>query len=136
MRPTFPLLIGALIMLGGCATPPARPVIADSVDHADGLSRTGLGLTVAVGGPKVTPLAVLEDSRCPVDVRCVRAGDVRLSVRVDLGSGSRVHELALGKPIPVADGTLELVEVTPEPLAGQAIAPRDYRFAFRFMGGL
>lgn len=117
----WPILTAALA-LAGCA-------------HAgvpeDGLSRGRLGQTVAVGGPKVTALKVLEDSRCSANVRCVWAGRVRLRVRVDLGSGSHVRELTLGVPAPVADGTLELVEVRPE--RGRSGA---YRFGFRFMGGL
>jgi hypothetical protein len=118
----YPALLAALA-LAGCAH--AVPV------PEDGLSRTGLGRTVAVGGPRVTPLRVLEDSRCPPDVRCVWAGRMRLQVRVDLGSGSQTRELTLGEPIPVADGTLELVEVWPDKGSGG-----DYRFGFRFMGGI
>ncbi|MBB4859002.1 hypothetical protein HNO88_002328 [Novosphingobium chloroacetimidivorans] len=126
------LLAAMALTLTGCAaTVPPSP----SVGQADGLTRAALGQTVGVGGPKVTPLALLEDSRCPANVRCVWAGRVRLSVRVDLGSGSQVRELTLGAPVPVADGTLELVEVLPEKVAG-TIAPQDYRFGFRFMGGL
>jgi hypothetical protein len=56
---------------------------------------------------------------------------MRLQVRVDLGSGSQTRELTLGEPIPVADGTLELVEVWPDKGSGG-----DYRFGFRFMGGI
>jgi hypothetical protein len=123
------LILAAPLLLAGCVTPQ---------DQGDGIARAALGQTVAVDGPKVTPLAVLEDSRCPMNARCVWAGQVRLKVRVHLGAGSREHELTSGKPIPVADGTLELVEVRPDRVAGegQALDPKDYRFGFRFMGGL
>ncbi|VWX52277.1 hypothetical protein [Novosphingobium sp. 9U] len=131
------ILLAALAMaLTGCTATAPPPT---SVEQADGLARAALGQTVGVGGPKVTPLGVLEDSRCPMNARCVWAGRVRLSVRVDLGRGSQVLELTQGQPRPVADGTLELVEVQPDRVAGEkglTIAPADYRFAFRFMGGL
>jgi hypothetical protein len=134
-----------VLALAGCAS--AAPLTSPPARMEDGLSRTALGRTVAVGGPKVTPLAILEDSRCPVGVTCVWAGRVRISVRVDLGRGSEMHELTQGVPIPVADGTLELVEVEPskpqsvrneiKPDVGHSgLSPRDYRFGFRFMGGL
>ena len=123
------LALLAPIALSGCVTYRA---------HGDGIARAALGETVSVDGPKITPLAVLEDSRCPMNARCVWAGQVRLKVRVHLGAGDQERELTSGKPIPVADGTLELVEVRPDRVAGegQALDPKDYRFGFKFMGGL
>jgi hypothetical protein len=133
-----PLLATATLLLAGCVTSPpvSAPVL---VQEGDGLSRARIGETVAVGGPKVTPLSVLEDSRCPKNARCVWAGQVRVRVQAHLGSGTKVLELTQGQPVPLADGTLELVEVQPDRLAGaeaRAIAPAEYRFGFRFMGGL
>jgi hypothetical protein len=45
-------------------------------------------------------------------------------------------ELTSGKPVQIADGSLELVEVQPDRVAGEKLDPKDYRFGFRFMGGL
>lgn len=109
------------------------------IEQADDLIRVSLGQSVKVGGPQVTPLAVLEDSRCPTNAQCVWAGRVRLRVRVDLGSGNQTRELTQGEPIAIADGTLELVEVQPDRQADgkvPSLKPSDYRFGFRFMGGL
>ena len=81
------------------------------------------------------PLAVVEDSRCPAEVTCVWAG--RLVVRAEiLGGARRTVELELGKPVPVADGALTLVDVMPAKRAGSAVRPGDYRFTFKFEGGL
>jgi len=123
------LIALATLPVAGCAT----------IDQpsTDGIARARIGQTVYVDGPKVTPLAVLEDSRCPMNARCVWAGQVRLSVKVHLGKGDQVREIVTGKPISVADGILELVEVTPDRVAGEKPFPKqDYRFGFRFMGGL
>lgn len=125
MRYALPLLA---LSLSACATAGPAPT--------DGLSRARIGQEVNVGGPKVTPLAVLEDSRCPAQVTCVWAGRLRISARITLGSGSQTRELTLGEPIQVADGSLELVEALPRPDAKAATDPKVYRFAFRFMGGL
>lgn len=129
-----PALLFAPVLLAGCAAhqPPA------DLPAPDGLARAALGQTVNVGGPKVTPLAVLEDSRCPMNARCVWAGQVRLKVRVRLGRGAQDMILTSNKPAPVADGTLELAEIQPDRVAGEgrSLNPRDYRFGFRFMGGL
>lgn len=102
----------------------------------DGIARAGIGQTAYVGGPRVTPLAVMEDSRCPMNARCVWAGQVRLTVRIDTGSGYVTREITSNKPVPVADGSLELVEVTPNQVAGgDPIRRIDYRFGFKFSGG-
>ena len=117
--------------LAGCVTvyPPDNPV-------APGLVYARLGQVVTVGGPRVTPLAVLEDSRCPAGVQCVWAGRVRLSVRIGVAQGATVREITAGMPLAVADGALTLVEVLPAPRRDKPIAPEDYRFGFRFDGGL
>ena len=122
------------LALAGCAasTLPARP----DNPNTPLLAYAGLGETVYVDGPSVTPLEVLEDSRCPEGVACVWAGRVRIKVRIHLGAGDRSQELTLGKPIQIADGSLELVQVGPARAQGAPIAPKDYSFGFRFMGGL
>jgi hypothetical protein len=95
-----------------------------------------LGQTVYVDGPRVTPLAVVEDSRCPTGVRCVWSGQVRLKVRVGLGRGPITKILTLGTATSVADGALTLTQATPHPIFGKRTKPTDYRFAFSFAGGL
>lgn len=102
------------------------------------LTYAAIGQAVRVDGPRVTPLQVLEDSRCPMNARCVWGGQVRLRIRVEGARGGDM-EITSGKPVTVADGTLELVEVRPDKMAGGGnggeIAPSAYRFGFRFMGG-
>src|SRR5690606_12925603 len=98
----------APLSLAACATASA-PAPAEQ----DGIARAELNERVYVDGPYVTPLEVLEDSRCPADVQCVWAGRVRLSVRIDLGARSETREIATDAPIHVADGQLSLVEVGP-----------------------
>lgn len=141
--PKSAFLLSALGLLAGCAattTPPPRQqpvpdVMSEPTAH---LIHARIGETVSVDGPKVTPLVVLEDSRCPMNARCVWAGRVRIKARIDLGSGSQVRELTQGAPVQVADGSLELVEVQPDrPMTNEPnLAPADYRFGFRFMGGI
>jgi hypothetical protein len=117
----------AALFLSGCITYHTR---------SDGISRARFDEAVVVNGPKVTPLALLEDSRCPAGVQCVWAGQVRISARIETGKGSETRELTLGKPVPVADGQLQLVEVAPGKRANITLYPEDYRFGFTFAGGL
>ncbi|MCC6925782.1 hypothetical protein [Novosphingobium sp.] len=126
LKPLFPLAL--IAALGGCVT--------TSRAQDDGSIAARLGQQVDLGGPKVTPIKVLEDSRCPQEVDCVWAGRVRLEVRIETGAGASVRELASDSPLPVADGTLELVRTDPPRSNQGTIAQQDYRFALRFRGGL
>lgn len=116
------------LMLAGCATTPA------SDDAPDRIARAGLDERVYVDGLYVTPLAVVEDSRCPLDAQCIWAGRTRVLVRIDLGRGSEIRELCSDTPLQVADGALSLIEVSPA--ATQGIRPGAYRFGMRFAGGI
>lgn len=117
----------ASFALAGCvSTPPPL---------AEGPAR--LGQVVYAGGPRVRPVSLVEDSRCPMNARCVWAGRATVRAEVILGSGTRTLDLTLGEPVLVADGQLTLVSVTPERMAGDPKPdPTDYRFAFEFAGGL
>ena len=114
-----PLL--ALLALAACATVPpasAGPTAA-------------LGETATVGGLRVRPIELLEDSRCPALVRCVWAGQVRVLVDVTRGDGAhQQRELTLGKPQNIDWGMLTLVDVQPPKLAPGTTDPRAYRFTF------
>ena len=130
MKRTFLML--APLALSGCVTPgtPAPP------PDASGLAYARLGETIAVGGPRVTPLRLIEDSRCPQGVQCVWAGRVRISATISTPTMKLTRELTLGEPFAVADGTLTLAEVQPGRAKDAAPAPYDYRFGFRFDGGI
>lgn len=110
----------AALALGGCVTvyPPDAP-------RDVGYAR--LGETARLGGVAVTPLSLVEDSRCPRGVSCVWAGRVRIAARI----GGATRELTLGQPASVAGGAVTLVEVSPARRRDTAIAARDYRFGFR-----
>jgi hypothetical protein len=95
-----------------------------------------LGQTALVGGPRVRPDHVVEDSRCPVGTRCVWAGRVVVRATVSGGDWSKPVDLILGVPVDVADGKLTLTAVTPARRAGQSAKTTPSRFTFAFRGGL
>ncbi|WP_267102482.1 hypothetical protein [Xanthomonas sacchari] len=127
--PVRTLLLASLaaISLAGCATD--GPVASLPIEGP-----VRLGEIAAVDGPRVRPDRVMEDSRCPADVQCVQAGRLIVRATVLGGGWSKEVDLALGVPVPVADGMLTLVDATPAPIASETAASAA-RFTFKFQGG-
>ena len=127
-------LIAAAFTLSACTTMPRG---GDGPPPLPDASSVALGQRAYADGPIIQPVAVLEDSRCPENVMCVWAGQLRLKMLwVRPGGRSQPFEVILGKQTPLADGTILLESVSPARRTDRPIKPEDYRFAFRFMGGL
>jgi predicted small secreted protein len=119
----------AALALSACATTRGAP-LPDGSDVA-------LGQRAYVDGPLVQPVEVVEDSRCPMNARCVWAGRVRVKMVWIRGNGEKQpFEATLGEPVQLADGQFTLESVRPEKMTNVTIKPSDYRFSFRFAGGL
>ncbi len=115
----------ALLALAGCATVPAP---------AMGGATAGVGEVATVGGLRIRPVELLEDSRCPASVQCVWAGQVRVLVDVTRGDGAHQRrDLTLGQPQNIDWGMLTLADVQPPKLAPGTTDPRAYRFTFAFV---
>lgn len=97
---------------------------------------TGLGQWFEVDpGIRVQPVAVIEDSRCPVSTNCVWAGRVIITVRVRDHGRRSTARFTLGQPLKVGKGMLTLDQVLPEKRTG-ALPPREYRFGFSYAPAL
>lgn len=128
MKRTLTLL--APFLLSACATlgpPPPPPLMAVGAS-----ATVGLGDRAVLNGIAVAPVRVVEDSRCPINARCVWAG--RLVLEVNLiqhatPEGQKIN-LVLGQPIAVENGRLTLVGAEPGRLAGTEPSPAAKRFTF------
>ena len=92
----------------------------------------GIGQTFRVDGLKITPIKVIEDSRCPMNARCIWAGTVRITARVREGHHVQTRELELGKPLMIRGRALALSDVAPPRVAGGPVRKLRYRFTFTF----
>lgn len=122
----------ALLSLSACVTTAATETPLPNGDNVP------LGQSAYVDGPIIRPVKVVEDSRCPMNARCIWAGTVKIEATWVRPGDDRTIELELGKPMPLADGSIELIDVSPSRIAGEGreLRPADYRFNFHFMGGI
>ena len=81
-------------------------------------------------GIHITPLAVVGDSRCPVDVNCIQAGTVRLSVKLESGTTTQTQVLTMGSKVGFGGKSVALTAVTPATHSKTPIVSADYRFEF------
>ena len=121
MKQSFSIV--AALGLAACATVPAAAPI-----RADGLA--AIGQSTRVGAVVVTPKAVIEDSRCPINARCVWAGRLVLSARIDGKGWRETANLTRGQPYATHGARFALVSAEPGKLAGSPPSPLASLFGF------
>ena len=128
-------ILAAALALAGCMAAPegangGQPIPAPQRPSDDpALSYGGLNQDIGVGGLVVRPLAVTEDSRCPINVDCVWAGRVLLRATVAGMAGEQVISSIEPLALP-GGGTLVLESIWPVPVHSARTAD-PYRFGFR-----
>jgi hypothetical protein len=76
---------------------------------------------------KVRFVAVTEDSRCPRDVTCVWAGEVKVQLEIQVAKVASQAEMLEGGSTVAGAYRVTLVKVEPQPVSTVKIAPQDYR---------
>jgi hypothetical protein len=83
----------------------------------------------------VTFLEVVNDSRCPVDVVCVTAGDAEVRLAVT-GEGEdrtvSLHTTQEPRSTTIGAVRLELTGLMPSPRSTVTVRPQDYRAMIRW----
>lgn len=132
-----------LLALSACAAAPApvaitAPTTPPTSTPLPGSSNVALGQRAYVDGPIVEAVKVLEDSRCPMNARCIHAGYLRVAMVWHRPTGEAKPFVAqLGERTPLADGSFMITGATGPGLAGEGHdEPIDYRFDFAFEGGI
>jgi hypothetical protein len=123
-----PAFLAGVLTLAACAVPLAgseRPAADAPATFA-----SAIGTRSASGSRGITPLAVVEDSRCPASVQCIQAGTVRVQVRLEEAGGSRVATVGIRQPAELHGAWLHLIGVCPARTTPQRLLDSDYRFTF------
>ncbi|MFA6430072.1 MAG: hypothetical protein WC229_03605 [Candidatus Paceibacterota bacterium] len=91
---------------------------------------TKLNKKVIISGISITPIELISDSRCPVDVQCVWAGTVDIKVKIEFGTSVQESVISLGNSVKFLNVGVELKNVLPQPYARVSIKPENYYFEF------
>lgn len=83
-------------------------------------------------GLSVEFVRVVDDSRCPSDVTCVWAGEVKVQLSTRVNSAEAVqHEITAGQQATVGELRLAVVKVQPDPISTRQISPEEYRVTLK-----
>lgn len=90
-----------------------------------------IGQTITIAGVSVSPMAVLQDSRCPIDVTCIQAGTVVVKTQLQkINSAPQIVSLTLGSPTVSEGNKILLKSVLPLKESSKTILSSDYVFDF------
>lgn len=120
------LLLAALLVLGcNSSSDVSTPTSPSTVQNIEVRLRPGQQTTAL--GALLHFMEVRNDSRCPVDVQCVWAGDAEVVFTAGPEATSIVlHAHGPGAVKRYNDLKLELISLEPAPRSGVAIEQRDY----------
>jgi len=122
--------IFACLALAGCVTAPAAK---SQVVELGAEVTLAAGATVSVKGAglAVRFVSVTEDSRCPRDVTCIWAGEVKIQLEVLVSRTRSKVEILEGGNTVASGYRVSLVRVDPVPSSTARIALQDYRVTLR-----
>lgn len=128
-------LCAAFLLLTSACGRPAEPVDPSAsvqrVEAGDTI-RLRMGESVELGDTRarITLHDVQADSRCPVDVTCVWAGDAHIRLEAAPATGSAtlldLHTTLDPKEAVFAGWMLRLIDVEPPRMSTDTVRPQDY----------
>ena len=117
-----------LLVLSACAIIPDTPRVGQ--DAAAQGTPVGIGESVWVRDAILTPIAIEEDSRCPVDATCVWQGRLTVTTRITATHWARTAQMTNGEPYEVMGRVFVLTAATPEKRSEETIPADAYRFTY------
>ncbi len=128
MRKLFPVILLTAIAVSGCAGSQDAANGGTTRSTAPQGSAVPLGQSVAAGDLTLTPVKVMEDSRCAAGTQCIWAGRLVLATRIEGDGWSEKVDLVAGERTTVHGRSVLLASALPERVAGEEIAASEYRF--------
>jgi hypothetical protein len=117
----------AILTLANCAGVDTAVVASPGVEFNLAVGKTA---TLSGSDYRITFNRVTDDSRCPVDVQCVWAGDARIELTVSRNSApGDTRAISLTSPnneVTVGDLRIRFVSLAPTPRQSEPPASRAY----------
>lgn len=123
------LALSGLTAVTGCAAIPSDPPILTATLTAEA-TPVSLKQPVKVGNLAVTPMKVVEDSRCPMNARCVWAGRLVVETQIDGAGWRETADVTLGETYGTHGTVIALVAASPDKRTDVELQPTDYRFTY------
>jgi hypothetical protein len=124
------LVVCVLVGLWGCAPPTIKEF---SLDEPFTLS---VRQKAQVGELQIQFLGVSQDSRCPMDVECIWAGNAKITLKVSLKDSTKETVITINSytepTAAVYEGfRIEFVDLRPVPRSDRPINPAEYRVTLK-----
>lgn len=107
------------------AEPEAPPAMSQMVALGDEAPLTG--------EVNVTPLEIVEDSRCPTFALCVQAGRLVVKVAIEHGGTVRQQTMELGSIALVPGGVVQFARASDRGAQDAPLSTSDYLFGFSYV---
>ncbi len=114
------------VVFAGCGAAPSQELRTVDLGAPFTLA-PGTMVLVSNAGIKVRFIAVTEDSRCPRDVTCIWAGEVKVQLEIDDSRTTSPLEILEGGSAAAGAYRVTVVRVEPQPVSTARIAPQAYR---------
>jgi hypothetical protein len=122
-RPAL-IVCGLLLAASGCAGVQTAAVVEQGASFTLAPGETA---AVRETDARLTFKRVTEDSRCPVDVSCVWAGDAKIEVTISRnGPADETRILSINHETTVGNLRIRFVSLAPVPRQADASVPRKY----------
>jgi len=89
-----------------------------------GVTKTALDISI-------TPIKIVQDSRCPPDVTCIQAGTIKLAVNLTRDTSEKSVELTLNDRISFEGTSITFTKATgPSPVKENSVRDTEYQYTF------
>jgi hypothetical protein len=95
--------------------------------------RVSINQSATFLGIQVTPMKLVQDSRCPIEAMCAQAGTVQVETSITSltgESGIKIYTFSIGQTIEVDGHSVTFERVDPIMTSTKILSPADYIFYF------